>query len=92
MDEDFQFNRKYMAGQKEIEPRWKRCVRSTDHELGMALGQLYVDKVFGPNNKARTLKMVQSIEQAMHTDIGLLPWMSDTDQAAGVPKAGRNRQ
>src|SRR5664280_717490 len=34
VDEDFQFNRKYMAGQKEIEPRWKRCVRSTDHNLG----------------------------------------------------------
>ena len=78
VDEDFQFNRKYMAGQKEIEPRWKRCVRSTDHELGMALGQLYVDKVFGPDNKARTLKMVQSIEQAMHSDIGQSPWMSDT--------------
>jgi len=78
VDEDFQFNRKYMAGQKEIEPRWKRCVRSTDRNLGMALGQLYVDKVFGPDNKARTVKMVQAIEQAMHSDIGQLPWMSDT--------------
>ncbi len=78
VDEDFQFNRKYMAGQKEIEPRWKRCIRSTDRNLGMALGQLYVDKVFGPDNKARTVKMVQAIEQAMHADIGQLPWMSDT--------------
>ena len=78
VDEDFEFNRKYMAGQKEIEPRWKRCVRSTDRNLGMALGQLYVDKVFGPDNKARTVKMVQAIEQAMHSDIGQLPWMSDT--------------
>ena len=41
---------------KEIEPRWKRCVRSTDRELGMALGELYVDKVFGPDEKARTVK------------------------------------
>src|ERR1035438_7489310 len=78
VDEDFQFNRKYMAGQKEIEPRWKRCVRSTARNRGMALGQLYVDKVFGPDNKARTVKMVQAIEQAMHSDIGQLPWMSDT--------------
>src|SRR5271157_3692937 len=67
VDEDFEFSRKYMAGQKEIEPRWKRCVRATDRHLGMALGELYVDKVFGPDNKARTLKMVQAIEQAMHT-------------------------
>ena len=36
VDEDFQFNGAYMSGQKEIEPRWKRCVQSTDQKLGMA--------------------------------------------------------
>ena len=86
VDEDFDFSRKYMAGQKEIEPRWKRCVRSTDHNLGMALGELYVDKVFGPDNKARTLKMVQAIEQSMHTDIGQLTWMSDTTKQQAYEK------
>ena len=86
VDEDFQFNRKYMAGQKEIEPRWKRCVRSTDRNLGMALGELYVDKVFGPDNKARTVKMVQAIEQAMHSDIGQLTWMSDTTKQQAYVK------
>jgi len=86
VDEDFEFSRKYMAGQKEIEPRWKRCVRSTDRQLGMALGELYVDKVFGPDNKARTVKMVQAIEQAMHTDIGQLTWMSDTTKQQAYTK------
>jgi len=86
VDEDFEFGRKYMAGQKEIEPRWKRCVRSTDRQLGMALGELYVDKVFGPDNKARTVKMVQAIEQAMHTDIGQLTWMSDTTKQQAYTK------
>ncbi len=86
VDEDFEFSRKYMAGQKEIEPRWKRCVRATDRGLGMALGELYVDKVFGPDNKARTVKMVQAIEQAMHTDIGQLTWMSDTTKQQAYAK------
>ena len=27
VDEDFEFNGKYLSGQKEIEPRWKRCVQ-----------------------------------------------------------------
>ena len=76
VDEDFQFNGAYLSGQKEIEPRWKRCVRSTDRGLGMALGELYVDKTFGPEGKERTLKMVQAIETAMHQDIGELTWMS----------------
>jgi putative endopeptidase len=51
VDEDFEFSGKYMAGQKEIEPRWKRCVHSTNNSLGMALGELYVDKVFGPQRR-----------------------------------------
>ncbi len=86
VDEDFQFNEAYMSGQKEIEPRWKRCVESTDEELGMALGQLYVDKVFGAEGKARTLKMVQAIEAAMHQDIGQLNWMSDTTKQKAYEK------
>jgi len=86
VDEDFQFKSAYMSGTKEIEPRWKRCVRSTDRALGMALGELYVDKVFGPDNKARTLKMVQAIEQAMQQDIGGLAWMSDTTKQQAYKK------
>jgi putative endopeptidase len=86
VDEDFEFTRAYMAGQKEIEPRWKRCVRSTDLNLGMGLGELYVDRVFGPDNKARTVKMVQAIEQAMQTDIGQLTWMSDTTKRQAYAK------
>jgi predicted metalloendopeptidase len=78
VEEDFLFNGKYMSGQQEMEPRWKRCVKATDNNLGMALGQLYVDKTFGPEGKARTLKMVKAIENAMQQDIGQLTWMSDT--------------
>jgi endothelin-converting enzyme/putative endopeptidase len=86
VDEDFQFNGAYLSGQKEIEPRWKRCVQSTDRSLGMALGELYVDKTFGPEGKERTLKMVQAIETAMHQDIGELAWMSDTTKQKAYEK------
>jgi len=86
VDEDFRFNDEYLSGQKEIEARWKRCVRSTDHNLGMALGQLYVDKTFGPEGKERTLKMVHAIEAAMHEDITDLTWMSDTTKQKAYEK------
>ncbi len=85
-DESFQFNGKYMSGQLEPEPRWKRCVKATDQNLGMALGQLYVDKTFGPEGKARTLKMVQAIEKEMQQDIGQLTWMSDTTKKQAYVK------
>ncbi len=86
VDEDFLFKGKYMSGQQEIEPRWKRCVKSTDENLGMALGKLYVDRTFGAEGKERTLKMVQSIESAMREDVGGLSWMSDTTKKKAYEK------
>ena len=86
VDEDFLFNGKFMSGQREIEPRWKRCVKSTDAALGMALGKLYVDRTFGAEGKERTLKMVQGIEGAMREDIGQLSWMSDTTKKKAYEK------
>jgi predicted metalloendopeptidase len=86
VEEDFLFNGKYMSGQEQIEPRWKRCVKSTDMSLGMALGKLYVDRTFGPEGKERTLKMVQGIENAMRQDIGQLQWMSETTKKKAYEK------
>ncbi len=86
VDEDFEFNGKYLSGQQEIEPRWERCVRATNTSLGMALGQLYVDRTFGPAGKERTLKMVAAIESAMHQDIQQLDWMSDATKQQAYKK------
>jgi predicted metalloendopeptidase len=86
VDEDFQFNGKYLSGQKQIEPRWERCVRATNSSLGMALGQLYVDRTFGPEGKERNMKMVKAIETAMHQDIQQLDWMSDTTKQQAYKK------
>jgi len=86
VEEDFLFNGKYMSGQQEMEPRWKRCVKAIDQNLGMALGQLYVDRTFGTAGKERTLKMVKAIENAMQQDIGQLTWMSDTTKKQAYVK------
>src|SRR5450755_254694 len=86
VQEDFLFNGKYMSGQQEMEPRWKRCVKATDQSLGMALGQLYVDRTFGAAGKERTLKMVNAIESAMKQDINQLTWMSDTTKKQAYVK------
>ncbi len=84
--ENFDFNGKYLSGQKELEPRWKRCVRATDNNLGEALGKLYVDRTFGADGKERTLKMVKAIENAMREDIGQITWMSDTTKKKAYEK------
>jgi len=75
-DENFEFYRKYLRGVKEQQPRWKRCVSYTDHNLDDALGQAYVAKVFSPELKGSTLDMVRRIENAMAVRIQQLDWMS----------------
>jgi putative endopeptidase len=66
-----------------MQPRWKRCVEFTDYNLGEALGQVYVRRVFSPELKASTLDMVNRIEAAMGQRIRQLEWMSpETKQQA----------
>ena len=59
-NENFGFYRGYLRGAKEQEPRWQRCVRHTDYNLGEALGQAYVAKVFSPELKAQAAGYGQS--------------------------------
>ena len=81
--ENFAFYRQYLRGAKEQQPRWKRCVSYTDHNLGEALGQAYVARVFSPELKQSTLQMVEGIERAMELRIRQLDWMSpETKQQA----------
>jgi len=93
VEENFSFYRKYLRGAKEQQARWKRCVQYTDYNLGEALGQVYVQKVFSPELKASTLDMVRRIEDAMGERIRQLPWMSpETKQQALTKLAGiRNK-
>ena len=86
VDENFHFFRQILAGAKEIEPRWKRCVNAVDSDLGFALGQKYVDVAFGPEQKARTLKMVEEIEGALKTDIQTLSWMTPATKQQALIK------
>jgi len=83
VEENFEFYRKYLRGAKEMQPRWKRCVQYADYNLGEALGQVYVRRVFSPELKASTLDMVNRIEKAMGERIGELDWMTpETKQQA----------
>ena len=76
VNENFNFYGRTLRGAKELQPRWKRCVRYTDGALGEALGQAYVDRTFGVEGKTRTLTMVHDIENAMQKDIEQLNWMT----------------
>jgi len=86
VEADFDFYSKYLRGQKEMQPRWKRCVRRVDADLGEALGQVFVQKTFGPDTKQRALVMTQEIEKEMESEIGQLPWMGAATKQRALEK------
>ena len=86
VNEDFDFRGKTLTGAKEIQPRWKRCVQSTDRSLGEALGLAYVQKYFPPAAKARALEMVHNLLAALRDDLKTLPWMGPETRAQATAK------
>jgi len=83
---NFDFYSKYLRGVVEMPPRWKRCVRYVDRDLGEALGQVFVAKTFTGDMKKRTLDMTKEIEKAMETDIHQLTWMGDATRQQALLK------
>ncbi len=83
---DFEFYQGYLRGVKEQPPRWKRCVSGVDRDLGEALGQVFVQKTFPPETRAKALDMVQRIEKAMKGRIEGLDWMSEATKKQALLK------
>jgi len=86
VDEDFAFNYRVLQGTEVLAPRWKRCVRWVDRDLGEALGQVFVQKNFSPELKQRTLEMVLQIEREMEADLKSLDWMSPETRKRALEK------
>jgi putative endopeptidase len=86
VDENFAFYGKTLTGAQQIQPRWRRCVRATDTQLGEALGQYYVKQAFPPEAKARALAMVKNLMAALHDDLQTLDWMSPATRVQATAK------
>ena len=86
VDENFRFFGQVMTGAKENLPRWKRVLRETDSSLGEALGQLYVEKTFTPEAKARALTLVTDVRGVLRDRLATLEWMVPDTRTAALKK------
>jgi len=91
VEADFDFYGRYLRGAQVMQPRWKRCVRAVDRELGEALGQVFVAKVFSPATKAAAADMVERIEKRMGERLAALDWMSPATKQAAAAKLAAMR-
>jgi putative endopeptidase len=86
VNEDFNLKGRVLQGTTELLPRWKRCVTATDRRLGEALGQIYAQKYFPPEAKARALDMVNHLTDALRDDLKALPWMGPATRKQALAK------
>jgi putative endopeptidase len=70
-------------------PRWKRCLRATDGEMGEALGQAYVARTFPPEAKAKAKEVIDNVRAAFRERLLALTWMSDSTRAQALDKLSK---
>ncbi|HEX7420679.1 MAG TPA: M13 family metallopeptidase, partial [Thermoanaerobaculia bacterium] len=83
VNEDFAFGGRILSGTHEQQPRWQRCVRATDANLGDLLGEEYVRRAFTPEAKRKMNQLIDNLVATLREDIPTLSWMGpETKQAA----------
>ncbi|HEV7590460.1 MAG TPA: M13 family metallopeptidase [Longimicrobium sp.] len=88
VQENFAFSRRF-SGARELLPRWKRCLRATDGDMGEALGQAYVQRTFPPAARARARQVIDDIRAAFAERLKHLDWMSEATRAQALTKLSR---
>ena len=83
---DFAFYGTVLRGQPEQRERWKRAVSATQGILGEAIGKVFVDRYFPPENKAAMDDLVKNLRKAMAANLEDLSWMSDTTKVKAEEK------
>ena len=86
VDENFAFFGTTLTGAKENLPRWKRVLHFVDEGIGEALGQLYVEKAFPPEAKARALTMINDLKAVLRERLTDLEWMGPETRTAALKK------
>jgi len=82
----FAFRNHDLAGQPEIQPRWKRGVGFVNRTLGEAVGRLYVAQYFTPDAKAKMDALVGNLRAALSARLQRVDWMTPETRAKAVEK------
>ena len=86
--ENFEFSRRF-SGARQMLPRWKRCLRATDGDMGEALGEVYVQRTFPPEARDRARQVIDDIRAAFAERLRHLDWMGDSTRAQALGKLGQ---
>ncbi|HAE25624.1 MULTISPECIES: M13 family metallopeptidase [Hyphomonas] len=85
-DANFAFYGTALRGQPEQRERWKRAVQATQGTLGEAIGKVFVERYFPPENKAAMDNLVANLRKAMAANLEDLGWMSEATKVKAEAK------
>ena len=88
VQEGFAFRSRF-TGARALLPRWKRCLREADGDLGEALGHAYVAKTFPPEARTRARAVIDDIRTAFRERLQHLTWMSESTRVQALDKLAR---
>ena len=86
LKENFDFYGRTLTGATEMRPRWKQARDLVDGTIGEALGQLYVERAFTPQAKARALELVSNLRKELRDRLENLEWMSAPTKREAIRK------
>jgi predicted metalloendopeptidase len=84
--EDFAFHGTILSGMQQAPERSKTAIAATNAALGQAVGQLYTQRYFPPQAKARAQAMVGDLITAYRARISSLTWMSQSTKEKALAK------
>jgi putative endopeptidase len=82
----FAFRGRVLTGLEQERPRWQLGVDVVEGSLGEAVGNLYVQRNFSPESKARMEQLVANLMGAYREAIDELEWMSPATKAQAQDK------
>ena len=89
VDAQFDFFNRTLYGREQQQSRAERAVLQLNGNIGELVGQLYVEKHFPPEAKARMNDMVHWLTKAYEDSIRNLDWMSEETKARALDKLAK---
>ncbi len=83
---NYDFYRKHLAGQAQMQDRWKRVLGALNASMGEGFGQLYVAQAFPPESKVKMEALVANLMEALKHRLEGLTWMSADTKAKALEK------
>lgn len=82
----FEFYGKRLSGKETMRPRYKRVISAADKVISELIGQLYVEKYFPPEAKAKMIDLVSNLKVSLKERIQNLEWMGEETKKEALAK------